>query len=98
MGDGPRISEVQEIRGPSPISSLTPKLPSLLLFGWNNQRHAVLRVADDDDLRVSRVRELLSRFDSFPRQQLITDPATDNVLEVGNTFRFDRFSFSLLAF
>jgi hypothetical protein len=58
-------------------------LPSkLFLFRIENQRQAVFPGADDDNLCVLGSRKLLGGFDTFPSQQLLADPARNDVLEV----------------
>src|SRR4051812_43706986 len=54
-----------------------------------HQRQPILRVADDHDLRVLRIRELFGRFDAFPRQQLRRDARAHRLLEVADAFCLD---------
>src|SRR5215471_17482028 len=63
-----------------------------------DNRHAVLATADDDDLRIGRLSELKSRLNTAPTQVRIRDPLTDELLEVTDAFSLDLLALRLFSF
>src|SRR6476646_10006250 len=65
-----------------------------------NDRQPVLAAADDDDLRIPRLRQLKRCFDAAPTQIRFRNALADGLLEIANAFCLDplafRFSFFAL--
>src|SRR5580704_12881910 len=63
-----------------------------------NQRQAVLAVADHDDFAVRTLGEIFRGLDSLPLQQLWTDSLRYYLLEVADALSFDAFALGFLSF